>query len=169
LWADDPPEEAGPLLDSIERLRNTWAHTVPLQDDALTRLVRSGLHQVILGARGAGKSYPGVLLPDFTGDDYSALEATVVSLVVTDRAALAEVERAVEVASTDPESRKLVAQIAEHLPNRAQVAKLTPWAALVMVSAAMLKIAPEINPNTIAMLAIIVAVVLYLLPPRSGS
>jgi len=38
-----------------------------------------------------------------------------------------------------------------------------------MVSLDMLKVAPEINPNDISVLTMILMVVLYLLPPRAGS
>jgi hypothetical protein len=38
-----------------------------------------------------------------------------------------------------------------------------------MVSLYMLKVAPEINPNDLLVLTMILMVVLYLLPPRSGS
>lgn len=114
-------------------------------------------------------SQPTVLFPDFTGEDYGALEATVLALIPAEPAELADMERAVEVASADPENRKLVARITERLPSRAQLAKLTPWAVFVMVSLDMLKVAPEINPNDISVLTMILMVVLYLLPPGSGS
>jgi hypothetical protein len=110
-----------------------------------------------------------VLFPDFTGDDCSALEATVLALFPRKPEELADMEQAVEVASADPENRKLVARITERLPSRAQVAEVTPWAVFVLVSLDMLKVAPEINPNDIGVLTMILMVVLYLLPPRSGS
>ena len=113
------------------------------------------------------RSQPTVLFPDFTGEDYSALEMTVLALIPAKLAELADIERAVEVASADPESRKLVARITERLPSRAQVAQLTPWAVFVVVALDMLHVAPEINPNDIGVLTMILMVVLYLLPPRS--
>ena len=61
---------------------------------------------------------PTVLLPDFTGDDYSALEAAVLDLVPANPGQLADVEQAVEAASADPENRELLAKISECLPNR---------------------------------------------------
>jgi len=112
---------------------------------------------------------PTVLLPDFTGDDYSALDAAVLALVPTNPEQLAGIEQVVEAASADPENRKLLAQITERLPNRTQLARLTPWGVFVMVSLDMLKVAPEINPNDIGVLTMILMVVLYLLPARSGS
>ena len=78
-------------------------------------------------------------------------------------------ERAVEAANSDPENRKLVARIIECLPNRTQMLKLGPWAVFVMASIELLKVAPDINPNDIAVLTMILMIVLYLLPPRSGS
>jgi hypothetical protein len=110
-----------------------------------------------------------VLFPEFTGDDYSALWARVLAFVPTKPEELAAAERTAGVASADPENRKLVARIIEHLPSRTQVAKLTPWTVFVMVSLDLLKVAPEINPNDIGVLTMILMVVLYLLPPRSGS
>ena len=49
------------------------------------------------------------------------------------------------------------------------MARLAPWAVFVMASPELLKAAPEINPNDIGVLTMILIVVLYLLPPRSGS
>ena len=82
---------------------------------------------------------------------------------------LAEAEQIVEAASADPENRKLVARISERLPSRAQAVKLGPCALLVVVSLDLLKVAPELNPNDINVLAMILMVALYLLPPRSSS
>lgn len=112
---------------------------------------------------------PSALLPDFTGDDYSALEAAVLALVPTDPEELADIEQVVESASADPENRKLLAKIIERLPTPAQLGRLSPWAVFVMVSLDMLKMAPQLNPNDIGVLTMILMVVLYLLPPRSGS
>ena len=175
LWADEPPSEAGPLLDVIERLRaHLRAHVDrTLRDMADANTVRSILQrqasamEAILA--GFEQSRPMGLFPDFTGEDYSGLEATVLALIPTTREQLAGTERAVEEASTNPENRKLAARISERLPSRAQVAKLTPWAVFVMVSLDMLKVAPEINLNDIGVLTMILMVVLYLLPTRSGS
>jgi hypothetical protein len=108
-------------------------------------------------------------MPDFTGEDYSSLETAVLALVPTDPEELASIEQDVEAASADPENRKLLAQITERLPSRTQLARLTPWAIFVIVSLEVLKEAPEINPNDIGMLTMILMVVLYLLPPRGGS
>jgi hypothetical protein len=47
------------------------------------------------------------------------------------------------------------------------MAKLPPWGVFVLVSLEMLRVAPEVNPNDIAVLTMILMVVLYLLPPRS--
>ena len=44
------------------------------------------------------------------------------------------------------------------------MARLAPWAVFVMVSLELLKAAPEINPNDIGVLTMILMVVLYLLP-----
>ena len=63
----------------------------------------------------------------------------------------------------------LLASITDRLPSRTQLAGLTPWAVFVTVSLEMLKLAPEINPNDIGLLAMILMVVLYLPPPRPGS
>ena len=49
------------------------------------------------------------------------------------------------------------------------MARLAPWAVFVMVSLELLKAVPEINPNDIGVLTMILMVVLYLLPSRSGS
>jgi hypothetical protein len=175
LWAHEALEEASPLLDMIERLRTHISVYVSstLQDMATANTVRSILQRQASAMEEMRadfeRSQPTVLLPDFTGDDYSALEATVLALIPTNPEELAAAERTVEVASADPENRRLVARITEHLPSRAQVAKLTPWAVFVMASLDLLKVAPEINPNDIGVLTMILMVVLYLLPPRSGS
>ena len=105
--------------------------------------------------------------PDFTGDDYGELEAAVLALVPTNPEQLADFEQTVQAASADSGKRKLLARIIEFLPYRARVARLAPWA--FMVSLELLKAAPEINPNDIGVLTMILMVVLYLLPPRSGS
>ena len=174
LWADEPPEAAGPLIDLIEHMRlqaQVWADANTLRDTAAARTVRSRLRRQAMAMQ---RPLPGFedpqmpLLPDFTGDDWGALEAAVLDLIPRPEQ-LADIEQAVEVASADPESRKLLARITERLPSRAQVAKLTPWAVFVMVSLDMLKVAPELNPNDIGVLTMILMVVLYLLPPRSGS
>jgi hypothetical protein len=174
-WVDEPPEEAGPLLNLIERLQaHAWAHVdATLRDVASTNSVRSILRRQASAMETMRASFeplrPTVLLPDFTGDDYEALDAAVLALVPTTPDQLADMEHAVEVASADPESRKLVARITERLPSRAQVAKLTAWAVFVLVALGMFKVAPELNPNDIGVLTMILMVVLYLLPPRSGS
>jgi hypothetical protein len=175
LWADEPPEQAGPLLDTIERLRvQAWAHVdSALRDMAAANSVRSILQRQASTMDAILTSFTQsqipVLLPDFTGDDYSSLEAAVLALVPTKPEELADLEQVVEAASADPENRKLVAGITDRLPSRAQVVKLTPWAVFVMVSLEMLRVAPEINPNDIGVLTMILMVVLYLLPPRSGA
>lgn len=175
-WVDEPPEEAGPFLDTIERLRlqkRVWAYVdATLRDMAATNNVRSILQRQASAMEAMRASFepfrPTVLLPDFTGKDYRALERAVLALIPTKPEELADMEQAVEAASADPESRKLIARITERLPSRAQVAKLTPWAVFVMVSLDMLKVAPELNPNDIGVLTMILMIVLYLLP-RSGS
>jgi len=175
LWAEEPPEEAGPLLDTIARLQErAWAHNdATLRDMAATHNVRSILQRQATAMTAMRASFeqsrPVVLVPDFTGDDYTALVAAVLALSPTTPEQLADIEQAVEAASADPENRKLVARITERLPSRAQGAKLTPWAVFVMVSLDMLKVAPELNPNDIGVLTMILMVVLYLLPPRPGS
>lgn len=87
----------------------------------------------------------------------------------TDPEQLADIKQAVEAASTDPENRKLLARITDRLPSRAQLAGLTPRAVFVMVSLEILKVAPEINPNDVGVLTMILTVMLYSLPPRAGS
>jgi hypothetical protein len=175
ISVDGPPAEAGPLLDLIKRLQaRAWDHVDhTLRDMAATSSVRSILRRQESAMEAMQASFeqsrPTILLPDFTGDDYEALEAAVLALIPTTPEELADTEQAVEAASADPENRKLVARITERLPSRAQVAKLTPWAAFVLVALDMLKVAPEINPNDIGVLTMILMVVLYLLPPRSGS
>lgn len=174
-WAEQPPEEAGPLLDVIERLRvQAWAHVdTTIREMAAANIVNSILRRQANTMDTMLASFeqprPTVLLPDFTGDDYSALETTVLALVPTNPEQLAGIEQAVEAASADPENRKLLARITDRLPSRTELARLTPWAVFVMVSLEMLKVAPEINPNDIGVLTMILMVVLYLLPPRAGS
>ena len=174
-WAEQPPEEAGPLLDVIEHLRaQAWAHVdTTLRDMAAATNVNSILQRQAntMDAMLAsfGQPRPTVLLPDLTGDDYSALETTVLALVPTNPEQLADIEQAVEVASADPENRRLLVRITDRLPSRTQLAGLTPWAIFVMVTLEMLKVAPGINPNDIGVLTMILMVVLYLLPPRAGS
>lgn len=174
-WAERPPEEAGPLLDLIERLRRqAWANV----DSTLREMATTSTVNSILGRQAAAmdallasfeQPRPAALLPDFTGDDYSALESAILALVPTDPEQLADLEQVVEAAGADPENRKLLARITERLPSRTQMARLTPWAVFVVVSLDMLKVAPEINPNDIGMLTMILMAVLYVLPPRSGS
>ena len=174
-WADEAPaNEAAPFLDLIERLRaQGWAQVdATLQEMADANSVRSILQRQASAMEAMRASFkqsePMVLLPDFTGDDYEALEDAVLALIPQPEV-LAELEQAVKAASEDSESRKLVARITERLPSRAQVVKLTPWALFVMVSLDLLKVAPELNPNDLSVLTMILMVVLYLLPPRSGS
>jgi hypothetical protein len=177
-WAGEPPEEAGPILEVIERLRGrlrtqAWAHV----DDTLRGMATANSVNSILQRQANTmdamlasfeQPRPAALLPDFTGDDYGALEAAVLTLIPASEQ-LADIEQAVEAASADPENHKLLARIAERLPNRTQLARLTPWAIFVIVSLDTLKVAPEVNPNDIGVLTMILMVVLYLLPPRAGS
>ena len=127
-WAEKPPEEAGPLVDMIERLRTrVWAHVdSTLRDMAAASSVNSILQRQANAMDAILASFeqprPTVLLPDFTGDDYSALEAAVLDLVPTNPGQLADIEQAVEAASADPENRELLANISERLPNRTQLA-----------------------------------------------
>jgi hypothetical protein len=173
LLVDEAPEEAAPLLDTIERLRAHASVYVSstFQDMTAANTVRSILQRqasAMEAMRADFERSPVVatLFPDFTGDDYRAL---IRALIPTKPEELAAAERTIEVARVDPENRKLVARITEHLASRTQVTKLTPWAVFVMVSLDLLKVAPEINPNDIGVLTMILMVVLYLLPPRSGS
>jgi hypothetical protein len=174
-WAQEPPDEAGPLLNMIERLRaQAWANAgSTLREMASTNSVNSILQRQANAMDAMLASFkqprPTTLLPDFTGDDYSALEAAVLALVPTDPEQLADIEQVVEAASADPENRKLVAKITERLPSRAHLVRLSPWAVFVMVSLDMLKMAPELSPNDIGVLTMVLMVVLYLLPPRSSS
>jgi hypothetical protein len=174
-WAEQPPEEAGPLLDVIERLRvQAWAHVdTTLREMAAASDVNSILQRQANTMEAMLASFeqprPTVLLLDFTGDDYGALETTVLAFIPANPEQLADIEHAVEAAAADPENRKLLACITDRLPSRTQLAGLTPWAAFVMVSLEMLKVAPEINPNDIGLLTMILMVVLYLLPPSAGS
>jgi hypothetical protein len=173
--AENPPEEAGPLLDVIERLRaQAWANVeCTVRDTAAANNVNSIIQRQANTMDAMLASFlqprPTALLPDFTGDDYSALEDAVLALVPSNPEQLADIELAVQTASSDPGNRKLLARITERLPNRTQLARLTPWAVFVIVSLDMLKVAPEINPNDITVLTMILMVVLYLLPPRAGS
>ena len=172
-WADNAPEVAGPLLYLIERQRtHQWAQADALRDMASASTVRAILQRQATAMEDMlvhiDRSRPTVLFPDFSGDDYTALETAILTLIPRPEQ-LADLEQAVEVASADPENRKLVARITDRLPSGAQLDKLTAWAVFVMVSLEMLKVAPEINPNDIGVLTMILMVVLYLLPPRPGS
>jgi hypothetical protein len=174
-WAEQPPDEAGPLLDVIERLRVQACAQVDtaLREMAAASNVNSILQRQANTMNAMLASFeqprPTVLMPDFTGDDYRALETTVLALVPTNPGQLADIEQAVQAASADPENCKLLSRITDRLPSRTQIARLTPWTAFVIVSLEMLKVAPEINPNDIGMLTMILMVVLYLLPPGAGS
>ena len=173
-WTGQPPEEAGPLLGVIEHLRARRSYVdTTIQDMAAAANVNSILERQASTMEAMLASFkqprPTVLLPDFTGDDYSALETTVLALIPTGPERLADIEQAVEAANADPENRKLLARDTDRLPSRTQLAGLTPWAVFVMVSLEVLKVAPEINSNDIGVLTMIVMVVLYLLPPRAGS
>ena len=110
-WAGNPPEEAGPLLEVIERLRTlAWAQVdSTLRDMAAANDVNSILQSQAnaMDAMRASFERPrsAVLLPDFTGEDYSSLETAVLALVPTDPEELAAIEQGVEAASADPENR----------------------------------------------------------------
>jgi hypothetical protein len=174
-WAENPPEEAGPLLEVIERLRtHAWAQVhATLQDMAAVSSVNSILQRQANAMDAIQASFtqpqPEALLPDFTGDDYYALETAVLGLIPADPGQLAGIEQAVEAASAAPGNREMLTRITRRLPEPAQLARLTPWAIFVLVSLDMLKAAPEINPNDIGVLTMILMIVLYLLPPRSDS
>jgi hypothetical protein len=174
-WAQEPPEEAGPLLNIIERLRaQAWANVdSTLREMAVSNGVNSIRQRQATAMDAMLASFrqprPAVLLPDFTGEDYSGLEAAVLALVPTDPEQLADIEQVVKAASVDPENRKQLAKIVERLPTRAQLTRLSSWAVFVIVSLDMLKLAPDLSLNDIGVLTMILMVVLYLLPPRLGS
>jgi len=174
-WAETPPEEAAPLLEMIDRLRTlAWAQVdSTLRDMAAANSVNSILQRQANAMDTIRASFErprsAVLLPDFTGEDYNSLETAVLALVPTDPDELVGIEQDLEAASAGAENRELLAQITERLPSRTQLARFTPWAVVIIVSLEVLKEAPEINPNDIGMLTMILMVVLYLLPSRAGS
>jgi hypothetical protein len=178
-WWAQPPEEAGPLLAAIERLREShrghaWAAVNrTLQEMAAANSVESILQRQknTMDAMLASFKPPSAtaLLADFPADDYDSLAASVLALIPKAPEQLADIEKAVETASADLENPELLARITRRLPDRTQLAHLTPWAVFVLVSLATLKAAPEINPNDIGVLTVILMIVMYLLPPRAGS
>lgn len=80
-WAEKPPAEADSLLDMIERLRARAHVDSTLRNMAAASTVTSILQRQADAMDAIQASFeqrrPAVLLPDFTGDDHTALEAAV--------------------------------------------------------------------------------------------
>jgi hypothetical protein len=178
-WWAEPPAEADPLLVAIERLRESpRGHAWAAVDRTLREMAsansvdsillrqRSAMDAIVASFRSPG---PTPVLADFLGGDSDSLETAVLALLPTDPEQLVGIEETVETASADPGNRELLTRIAQRLPDRAHVAHLTPWAVFVLAAVAMLTAAPEMNPNDIGALTIILMIVLYLLPPRAGE
>lgn len=121
----------------MESIRTSFERTVPFPD-------------------ATGNDF--ALLPDFTGDDYSQLESAVLSLFPATAEEVQNVEHTIADASADPEARKIIARFADHMPDRSEIARMTTWAGFLVVAAYMYEIAPGMDANRIAMLAVIVAV-----------
>lgn len=123
-WAEKPPEKAGPVLDVIERLRTqAWAHVdSTLRDMAAANTVNSILQRQANAMDAILASFeqprPAVLLPDFSGDDYSALEDAVLALVPTNPEQLADIEQVLEAASANPGPRASTARNARTAGTR---------------------------------------------------
>jgi hypothetical protein len=156
------PEAASAFVEMLERRRRAaaWAEVSATirqmgRDNAVQSILRRQA-QSMDAIKGSFEEF--TLLPDFSGDDFSQLESAVLSLMPTTAEEVENIERAVVDTSADPESRKIIARLAEHLPNRSEVATMTTWAGFLAVALYLMEMAPEIDPNRIAMLAVIVAV-----------
>ena len=192
LWGDEPPEEALPLLQLINRLRtDVWQHADELGDSAPASGIRSALYRQLNAIEDALRpqtmpsagdwaapprplelsvaSQPDALLPDFSDTNWASLESAVISLLPASPEQIAELEQAVLEGSTDPQNRKAAHRLATSLLSRAQWRNLAPWATITAVAGAMLKLADDVTSNQLLMLTIIVMVVLWAMPPpRSG-
>jgi hypothetical protein len=131
--------------------------------------VRSILHRQAQAMEAIQASFkPVVLFPDFSGDDFSQLESAVLGLLPTTAEEVENVERIVVQTRTDPEYRKIIARLADHLPDRSEIARMATWTSFLAVASYLIEMAPEIDANRIAMLAVIVAVWAVLVQrPRS--
>jgi hypothetical protein len=166
------PGAAEDFVNMLERIRAdaAWAHVrATLQQMAADNSISSILHRQALTMEEIQESSGQiVLLPDFTGDDWSDLESAVVSLLPTTAREIENVERIAADAVANPDNRRLVDRIAEHLPDRSEIPNMATWAGFFAVAAYLLKVAPDMSSNQIEMLGIIVAIWIALVQrPRS--
>jgi hypothetical protein len=171
-YAALPPHAAAAFVEMLERRRRdaTWAAvTAAVWRMAEDNTVRSILHRQAQAMEAIQASFkPVVLLPDFSGDDFSQLESGVLGLLPRTAEEVENVERIVVQTGSDPENRKIMTRLADHLPDRSEIARMTTWTSFLIVASYLIKMAPEIDTNRIAMLAVIVAVWAVLVErPRS--
>jgi hypothetical protein len=160
-YAALPPDVAAAFVEMLERVRRdvAWAKvTDSVRQMAADNAVRSILRRQALAMDAIQGSFNVVLLPDFSGDDFSELESAVISLLPATTGEVQEIERTVARASSDPESQNFIARLVSHFPDSSQIGTMATWTGFLAVAAYLLKIAPEMDGNRIAMLAVIVAV-----------
>lgn len=161
-YAAPPRDVAAAFVEMLERIRRdaAWAGvTVTIRRMADDNTVRSILHRQAQAMEAmSANSRSVVLLPDFSGDDFSQLESAVVGLLPGTAEELENIERIAAETGADPENQKLVARLADHLPDRSGIVKMATWTGFLTVAGYLMKVAPEINANRVAMLAVLVAV-----------
>lgn len=107
------------------------------------------------------------LLPDFSGSNFRRLESAVLSLLPKTTEEVEEAEQVAVEAASDPENRKMLAGIADHLPDRAQIAKMAPLAGFLAVAAVLVEFLPSIlDSDQIAVLGALIAVYAIIFPPK---
>jgi hypothetical protein len=112
-------DDDGVLADGMQ----AWAHVdSTLRDMAAANTVNSILQRQANAMDAILASFeqprPAVLLPDFSGDDYSALEDAVLALVPTNPEQLADIEQVLEAASANPGPRASTARNARTAGTR---------------------------------------------------
>jgi len=110
------------------------------QDDFVHSILREQAEKME-AIRSFGRA---LLFPDFTGDDYSHLESAVLNLVPATTEEVHDVEQAVADTGADPETHKIIARIADQIPNRSEIGGMTTWAGFLVVAAYMYQIAPPV-------------------------
>jgi hypothetical protein len=155
-----PPDVAAAFVEMLERRRRDTAKAeATIREIAGDDTLRSILRRQVQAMDAIQASFePVVLFPDFSGDDFSQLESAVLGLLPRTTDEVENVERIVVEASADPENRKFIAEVANRLPDRSKIVRMATWVGFLMVASYLIEIAPEMNANRIAMLAVAVAV-----------
>jgi hypothetical protein len=161
-YEDLSPGTATAFVEMLGRRRKdtAWAAVrATLQQMAVDSSARSILSRQAQTMDAIKVSFePVTLLPDFSGNDFSLLESAILSLIPATTEEISDVERIATDATADPESQKFIVRIADHMPDRSEIGKMATWTGFLAVAAYMLQIAPDMDANRIAMLAVIVAV-----------